>query len=93
MKAEGVAVKVAPSLLSGGGIIRWWRSLCSLITGYRGVTPVGVWRLRRQHTVVAFAMLTDRRLSRCNPLRGMATEAVASGGGVRFAHRPPVTEV
>ena len=58
MKAEGVAVKVAPLLLSGGDSIRWWRSLCSLTTGYRGVTPC----------------------------RGMVAEAVASGGGVRFAH-------
>ena len=58
MKAEGVAVKVAPSLLSGG----------------------------RQHPVVALAMLTDHRLSRCNPLSGMVAEAVASGGGVRCAH-------
>ena len=41
MKAEGVAVKVAPSLFSGCGSIRWWRSLCSLTTGYRSVTPSG----------------------------------------------------
>ena len=41
MKVEGVAVKVAPSLLSGGGSIRWWRSLSLLITGYRGATPSG----------------------------------------------------
>ena len=57
MKAEGVAVKVAPLLLSGGGSIRWWRSLCSLTTGYRGVTPCRAW-----------------------------AEAVASSGGVRYAH-------
>ena len=42
MKAEGVAVKVAPLLLSGGGSIRWWRSLCSPTTGDRSVTPSGV---------------------------------------------------
>ena len=64
MKVEGVAVKVAPSLLSGGGSIRWWRSLRLPTTGYRGVPP---W--------------------------GMVAEAVAYGGGVRCAHRPPVIEV
>ena len=58
MKVEGVAVKVAPSLLSGG----------------------------RQHPMVAFAVLTDLRLSRCNPLSGGWAEAVASGGGARCAY-------
>ena len=46
-----------------------------------------------QHPVVAFALLTDHRLPSCNPCRGMVAEAVASGGGVRLAHRPPVIEV
>jgi hypothetical protein len=70
MKAEGVAVKVAPSLLSGGGSIRWWRSLYPPTTGYRGVPP-SWYGLRWQHPVV-FAVLTDHRLSMCNPLRGVS---------------------
>ena len=70
----------------GGCGIRWWRSLRSLTTGYRNVTPFGgisddVNALsingRLRHPVVAFAVLTDHRLSKSNPFRGISDDVNA----------------